>query len=113
MSVLIRFVNDCLDKKEYPNKPESWHVKGMLKNKSNQEFKFDVRGMQKVEVNKYEKKGFLKTNADKMVFETEKEWVIFDYEELNNYMYNNNLKDVLFDDLLVKLEWTTIIKKND
>jgi len=111
MSVLVRFVNDCLKEKKYPDKYESWHVEGMLKNKSNQIFKFDVSGMQRVETNKYEKKGYLKTKAEKMVFETEKKWVIFDYAELNSYMKKNKLTDVLFDDLLNKLEWTTIINK--
>ena len=111
MSVLSRFVNDCLEEKKYPNKHESWHVEGMLKNKSNQVFKFDVRGMQKVEKNKYEKAGYLKTKANKMVFETENKWVIFDNEELNSYIVENKLTDVSFDHLLNKLEWTIIIDK--
>ena len=57
MSILKRFVDKCLEDITYPNKPHSWHVEGRLKNKSNQIFKFDVRGMSKVQEKKLEKTG--------------------------------------------------------
>ena len=44
---------------------ELWDVKGILKNKSNQEFKFDLRPIQKVKDNIIGKKGHLNTKADK------------------------------------------------
>ena len=41
MSIIHRFANFCLEEITYPNKTESWHVQGRLKNKSNQTFKFE------------------------------------------------------------------------
>jgi len=111
MSLLTKFVNQCLENATYPEKPTYWHVQGILKNKSNQIFKFDVRGMQKQQENRLEKKGNINSNAEKMVFETGLEWIILDNEELNNYVIKHNLKDILFEDLLENLEWIIRFKK--
>ena len=111
MSILKRFVKECLKDITYPNKPESWHVQGMLKDKSNQIFKFDVRGMSKTNKNKLEKQGKTNSNADKMVFETTTHWIIFDMPEINKYIEKYNIKDILFDDLLNKLDWNIILTK--
>lgn len=117
MSIVHKFANSCLEEIIYPSKSESWHVQGMLKNKSNQIFKFDVRGMSKTENEKLQKKGTTKSKADKMVFETSINWVIFDTVEINKYVidrYKKKLstKDILFDDLLNKLDWNITISKN-
>ena len=109
MSILKRFVKECLKDITYPNKPESWHVQGMLKDKSNQIFKFDVRGMSKIDDKKLEKTGNTNSNADKMVFETTTHWIILDILEMNKYIEKYNIKDVLFDDLLNKLDWNIIL----
>ena len=111
MSILKRFVKECLKDITYPNKPESWHVQGMLKDKSNQIFKFDVRGMSKIDDKKLEKTGNTNSNADKMVFETTTHWIILDILEMNKYIEKYNIKDVLFDDLLSKLDWNIILTK--
>ena len=111
MSILKRFVKECLKDITYPNKPKSWHVQGMLKDKSNQIFKFDVRGMSKIDDKKLEKTGNTNSNADKMVFETTTHWIILDILEMNKYIEKYNIKDVLFDDLLSKLDWNIILTK--
>ena len=111
MSILKRFVDKCLEDITYPNKPQWWHVKGRLKDKSNQIFKFDVRGMSKAQDKELEKSGNTNSNADKMVFETTTHWIIFDIPEINKYIEKYNIKDVLFDDLLSKLDWNIILTK--
>ena len=112
MSILKRFVDKCLEDITYPNKPHSWHVEGRLKNKSNQIFKFDVRGMSKVQEKKLEKTGNTNSTADKMVFETATDWVIFDILEINKYIEEYNVRDILFEDLLDKLDWNIVLSKS-
>jgi|TARA_R110000824_G_scaffold239737_1_gene428406 hypothetical protein len=111
MSILKRFAEECLKDITYPNKPKSWHVQGMLKDKSNQTFKFDVRGMSKANENKLEKQGKLNSKAEKMVFETTTYWVIFDTQEINKYIEKHNITDLLFEDLLNNLEWNIVLPK--
>jgi hypothetical protein len=92
-------------------KEEHWHVKGIIKSKSNQEFKFDLSPIIKFKKDDYGKIGYFSSKSDKIVFETDNKWVIFDNEELNTYILENKLTDVSFDHLLNKLEWTIIIDK--
>ena len=111
MSIIKKFADTCLVETSYPNKPESWHVQGMLKDKSNQIFKFDVRGMSKVNENRLEKQGKLNSKAEKMVFETTTHWIIFDTQEINKYIEKNNITDLLFEDLISELEWNIVLPK--
>jgi hypothetical protein len=61
--------------------------------------------------NQLGKKGTTSSKADKIVFETDKEWVIIDVPELHEYVKKQSLKVVQFEDLLVKLEWNIRISK--
>jgi hypothetical protein len=111
MTILKKFAKQCLEDITYPKTPKTWHVQGRLKNKSNQIFKFDVRGMSKAEGKKLEKTGDTKSNADKMVFETDTHWIILDTNEIHEYIEKYNIRDILLDDLLAKSEWNIIISK--
>ena len=111
MSILKRFVNECLEDITYPKTTRSWHVQGMLKDKSNQIFKFYVRGMSKASENKLEKSGKLNSKAEKMVFETTTHWVILDTIEINKYIEKHNITDILFEDLISELEWNIVLPK--
>jgi len=91
-------------------KKEIWDVEGRLKN-GNQTFKFDIRPL-KSTGNKAEKIGYFKSKSDKMVFEIINQWVIFDTEELNDYVKSINKKDFNIDELLDNLSWNLIIDKN-
>ena len=90
---------------------EHWNVSGVLKKNSNQEFKFDVRPMFQMPNNQLGKKGTTSSKADKIVFETDKDWVIIDVPELHEYVRKQSLKVVQFEDLLVKLEWNIVLPK--
>jgi hypothetical protein len=109
-SVLNRF-KDLLEHISYPTSFEGWHIQGRIKNKSNQEFKFDVRPMFQMPNNQLGKKVTTVNKADKIVFETDKEWVIIDILELHEYIKKESLKVVQFEDLLNKLEWNIYISK--
>ena len=88
---------------------EIWDVEGRLKN-GNQSFKFDIRPL-KPRKNKLEKTGYFKSKSDKMVFETIDQWVIFDTEELNEYVKSADKRDFNIEELLDNLSWNLILHK--
>jgi hypothetical protein len=105
------YLNNILWPTETQKNTEQWNVSGVLKKNSNQEFKFDVRPMFQMLNNQLGKKGTTSSKADKIVFETDKEWVIIDVPELHEYVRKQSVKIVQFEDLLNKLEWNIRISK--
>jgi hypothetical protein len=104
----MKFTDNLISIK-YPTKTEKkelWDVSGILKNRYNKEFKFDLRPLKN-----NSKPGSLKTKADKMVFDIEDKWVIVDIEELHTYIKEHKLKIVQLEDLISKLEWNIILPK--
>jgi len=85
---------------------ELWDVEGVLKDRLNQKFKFDLRP-----IKDNVKIGSFKSKADKMVFDMKNEYVIVDLEELNKHIKENNLKKVKLEDLLTKLDWNIVLPK--
>ena len=104
-------LNNIIWPTEIQKNNEHWNVSGVLKKNSNQEFKFDVRPMFQMLNNQLGKKGTTASKADKIVFETDKDWVIIDVPELHEYVKKQSLKVVQFEDLLNKLEWNIYISK--
>jgi hypothetical protein len=105
----MKFIDNLISIK-YPTeteKKELWDVSGILKDRSNQEFKFDLRPLNK----NLSKKGSFKTKADKMVFETHSEWILVDIEELHSYIKKHELKVIQLEDLINKLDWNIILPK--
>ena len=106
----MRFIDQLINPIEptiKQKKEELWDVSGILKDRSNQEFKFDLRPLNK----DLSKKGSFKTKADKMVFETVSEWILVDIEELHNYIKQHELKVVELEDLISKLDWNIVLSK--
>ncbi len=85
---------------------ELWHVEGVLKNRLNQSFKFDLRP-----IKNNIKVGSFKTKADKIVFDIKDKWVIVDVQELHDYLKNNQIKDVKLQELVDKLDWNIVLNK--
>ena len=96
---------------EYPKKPTSWNIAGILKGQ-NAFYKFDVRDMFKLPSGEWAQKSNMKNSADKMVLEGEKEWLILDIEELHEYIRRENKTKVYINDLISDLEWTIFLPKN-
>tara|TARA_R110000744_G_scaffold335707_1_gene441044 strand:+ start:618 stop:947 length:330 start_codon:yes stop_codon:yes gene_type:complete len=109
MKNFIKNMTDIVYPTEKQRIEEKWDVEGRLK-KGNQLFKFDIRPVKK-ENNKLEKVGYFNTKSDKIVFETENEWIIFDTEELHEYIKNCNKTDFLLEDLLNSLSWNLRFNK--
>jgi len=104
-----------LDIKKYATQNEKnkelWDVSGIIKNKSNQEFKFDLRPLKKLNNTDLVKSGSFLTKSDKMVFETVSNWILIDTQELINYIKQHKVKAVHLEDLLNKLDWNIILPK--
>lgn len=109
MAIVDKFA-EYLSSIEYPKQKTSWNIAGIIKGQ-NAFYKFDVRNMTKESKNRFYKTGYLNTEADKMVFEFNDQWIILDIQELNKYVKNNNIKDLELDDLVSKLEWTIFLSK--
>ena len=91
---------------------ELWDIEGIIKNYSNQNFKFDTRPSRKFKENDYGKRGSFKSKADKMVFETRNQWIVIDMEEMHQYLKDKNVKDIGLNDLISKLECNIVLSKN-
>tara|TARA_R110000823_G_scaffold303658_1_gene425100 strand:- start:29 stop:355 length:327 start_codon:yes stop_codon:yes gene_type:complete len=85
---------------------EFWDIEGIIKNHSNQVFKFDIRP-----IKNNAKIGHFKTKADKMVFDIGGRYIIIDTKELNYYIKENKVKDVHLQYLISKLDWNIILSK--
>jgi hypothetical protein len=109
----MNFIN-YLDNITYATKDqkvkELWDVEGIIKNKSNQFLKFDLRPLNKFG-NDLGKIGNTNTKADKMVFEEEDKWVILDIKELHEYIKKHKFKKVYVYDLISKLDWNIFLLK--
>ena len=89
---------------------EFWNIEGIIKNKSNQSFKFDLRPISK-HGNELGKKGNTETKANKMVFDMKDQFIVVDTEELHHYLKEKKLKEVHLQDLISELEWNIILPK--
>lgn len=109
-STIIERFSKYLTQIKYPKNKESWQIEGILIN-SNQSFKFDVRDMFALPNEQYGKYVNTDNKADKIVFETIKNWYILDIIEFNKYIKKNKLAKVHLEDLLINLDWCIHLKK--
>jgi len=110
MSIISRFSKN-LTNIEYPKEKTSWNIAGMLKGK-NAFYRFDVREMFNMPNGIPAQSGRLDSQAQKMVIEGEKEWLILDLEELHEYIRREKKKELYINDLISDLEWTIFLTKN-
>lgn len=109
MSEIVDRFSKYLTAIEYPKQKTSWNISGTIKGK-NGFYKFDVREMFIIE-GEIAQSGKTDSKANKMVLEFEDKWIIFDLEELHQYIKKNKLKKVYVNDLISKLEWTIFLAK--
>ena len=102
----LGFLSDITYATLNQRKKELWDVEGILKNRLNQKFKFDLRPLKN-----NIKTGSFKSKADKIVFDMKDQFIVVDTEELHQYLKENKLKEVHLQDLLSKLEWNIILPK--
>ena len=113
MSNILKKFSTLLTNIEYPKEKCSWHISGILPKYSNQMLKFDVRGMKKENEDLLSKPGSTSSQADKIVFETKKNWVIFDSEEFHQYLFDKKIHVVHLDDMVKDLFLVWKINRKD
>ena len=104
----IRFVNECLTNVSW-NEGNGYQVEGLLK-QSNQYLKFNIRFLSDFN----DKKGKLidsKSQADKVLFEDDKNWILVDTQELIKHMKQHSLKEVKLEELIKSIDWNIILPK--
>jgi hypothetical protein len=105
----IKFVKEYLTNIKWQNN-KSWQVEGNIKKLSNQYYKFDIRFLKDFN----DKKGKLinsKSQADKVLFEDDQNWILVDTQELIKYMKDHSLKEVKLEELIKNIEWNIILPK--
>jgi hypothetical protein len=105
----ISFVSKCLtDVSWYEN--NNYQVEGLLK-QSNQYYKFDIRYLSDFPQDKIGKLIDSESQADKVLFEDNKNWILIDTKELIKYMEEHGLKEVKLEELIKNIDWNIILPK--
>ena len=105
----IKFVKEYLTNVNWINNKD-WQVEGNIKKLSNQYYKFDISFLKDFT----DKKGKLvssKSQADKVLFEDDINWILVDTQELIKHMKEFNLKEVKLEELIKSIEWNIILPK--
>ena len=105
----IKFVKEYLTNVNWINNKD-WQVEGNIKKLSNQYYKFDISFLKDFT----DKKGKLvssKSQADKVLFEDDKNWILVDTQELIKHMKEHSLKEVKLEELIKSIEWNIILPK--
>lgn len=105
------YLKDIIFPTEEQKNKELWDISGILKDRSNEHLKFDIKPMFNYSNEELAKKGNIFSKADKMVFEEINNWIIVDVKELINYIKINKIKIVELEELINKLEWNILLSK--
>jgi hypothetical protein len=105
----LRFVKEYLTNVKW-KKNKDWQIKGNIKKISNQYYKFDIRFLKDFSG----KEGKLinsESQADKILFEDDKNWILIDTKELIKYMREHSLKEVKLKELIDNIDWSILLPK--
>ena len=110
----MKFI-DQLDNISYATKKqiqeEYWHIEGIVRNRTNQKFKFDLSPIVKFQKDDYGKIGHFNSKADKIVFDFKDNWILIDTEEIVNYIKEKQIRDLNLDHLLKEFSWNIVLQK--
>jgi hypothetical protein len=106
LDIFLRHLKNIKYPVKKQKQKELWDISGILKNRSNEVLKFDLRPLKN-----NCKNGSFNTKADKMVFDIENQYIIVDIKELHTYIKQHKLKKVLLEELIFNLDWNTILQK--
>tara|TARA_R110000822_G_scaffold157433_1_gene297153 strand:+ start:418 stop:744 length:327 start_codon:yes stop_codon:yes gene_type:complete len=105
----VKFVKEYLTNINWIDNKD-WQVEGNIKKLSNQYYKFDIRFLKDFD----DKKGKLinsKSQADKVLFEDDQNWILVDTQELIKHMKDHSLKEIKLKELIKNIEWNIILSK--
>lgn len=104
------FVKQYLSNVEWNLDSPDWQVAGIITKSSNQYLKFNIKFLSSFD----KKDGKLinsRSTSDKVLFEDTKNWILIDTNEFIKYMTKNNIREVLLEDVIKKIEWNIILPK--
>jgi hypothetical protein len=107
--VNIKFVNECLTNIKW-HENNSYQVEGLLK-QSNQYYKFDIHYLNDFPEDKKGKIVNSNSQADKVLFEDDQNWILVDTQEFIKYMKAYGIKEVKLEELIKNIEWNIILPK--
>jgi hypothetical protein len=105
----VEFVKQYLSDVKW-NNTKDWQVEGNIKKLSNQYYKFNISFLKDFN----DKKGKLinsESEADKVLFEDDQNWILVDTQELIKYMKEHSLKEVKLEELIKNIDWNIILPK--
>ena len=105
----IKFVKEYLTNVKWNNN-QTWQVEGNIKKLSNQYYKFNIEFLKEFN----DKKGKIinsKSEADKVLFEDDQNWILVDTQEFVKYMRHNILKEIKLEELIKNIDWYIILPK--
>lgn len=105
----IKFVKEYLTNVKWEDSKD-WQVEGNIKRLSNQYLKFDIRFLKNFD-NKEGKLISSNSQADKVLFEDDQNWILVDTKELIKYMKDHSLKEVKLEELIKNIDWNIILPK--
>jgi hypothetical protein len=105
----IKFVKEYLTNVKWEDSKD-WQVEGNIKRLSNQYLKFDIRFLKNFD-NKEGKLINSNSQADKVLFEDDQNWILVDTKELIKYMKDHSLKEVKLEELIKNIDWNIILPK--
>ena len=102
-----KFVKNYLEDIQWnKNFSEGWDVSGVLKNRLNENLKYDLRPIKdNAKVISYGSK------ADKIVFDISNKYYIVDFVELRDFVKENNIKDIHLNEVIKDLDWNIVLDK--
>jgi len=109
--VNIKFVEEYLKNITWNLNNQQWQVSGIIDRVSNEYYKFDIRFLKDAPNNQKNKFIEYKNEADKVLFEDDKNWILIDTKEFVKYMKDNNLKEVKLENLLFITDWNIVLPK--
>jgi hypothetical protein len=106
----IKFVKQYLTNVKWNNN-QTWQVEGNIKKLSNQYYKFDIKYLSDFPRDKKGKLINSKSEADKVLFEDDQNWILVDTQEFVKYMKHNSLKEIKLEELIKNIDWNIILPK--
>lgn len=111
MKAFLKYLDQITYATDEQKEKELWDVSGVLKDRLNENLKFDIRPMFEHTTGEPAKKSNVSTKADKMVIEEINRWVVLDVKELIKNIKQNKKTVLRVEDLLKILDWNIIILK--
>lgn len=109
--MITKFVKEYLSNVEWNKKNEDWQISGIVHGMSNKHLKFDIRNLRNNKNNEKEKFVKYKNSSNKILFETQKDWILIDTKEFVKYMKKNQINTIKLEDLLNSFKLTIILPK--